>query len=853
MFRLRLPVATLALRPGVPSHQAIRPLLASTRQRVKHGAVVRKVWESTSPIIDEKDKDDGHIGVKPNETIIFFDNLFPLKLSSILNRVWKTDRDMAQVLQRFETSSLGIMDPIRLVKNAIPKDMQLRATEILPRLKDGGAFVKFEHSAALDVGSTEETLINKLNDRPIKPWFSPFRGIKAHLVRGTPWLEDLYRYPSNLVKIEFVAPEPGAEPMELSEEKLYTLFRRYGKIADIIPQAQDNKATPRFAYLAFPMMRDAIMARNCMHGFVVGEALGGGKMGTRLRMSYEKRVKAHSIWNWLTNHPRIVVPAIAALIAGISVIVFDPIRQFFIELHIQHSLRFTESRVYKWFKSQTDQLNITKKSSPHDDLSAVWNHRRDLIDQLRSWLDGSSDTFIVVTGPKGSGKKEMVMDQSLEGRKDVLTIDCRPIVEARGEAGTIRRLAAAVGYRPIFSWANSMSSMIDLAVQSTTGVKAGFSETLESQLNKILYTTTAALKKVSLSGRSKRDKDANLSDDAYLESHPERRPVIVIDNFLHKSEDKGIVYEKVAEWAASVVQNNIAHVIFLTNDSSYTKSLAKALPDRVIRSVSLGDLDPDVAKNFVMSRLDEEAAADEKEKKKEKRDGEEVKPTKLDLAGLDESIETMGGRLTDLEFLTRRIKTGQTPKQAVDEIVNETASEIVKMFLLGKASGEERKWSTQQAWVLVKSLAKEPTLRYHQVLLSPAFTSSMTQSAKDGETALESLTNSELIAVQYTRGRPTTITAGKPLNQAAFSVLQNDRVLRAKMDLAVLTENAKVEAQSIDKYEKELSLLGGLPKQTNETTSRINYLLGKMNSSQDKIVQFDSEMSDLKKILNKEY
>lgn len=62
---------------------------------------------------------------------------------------------MADVLQRFETSSLGIMDPIRLVKNAIPKDMELRATEILPRLKDGGAFVKFEHSAALDVGATE--------------------------------------------------------------------------------------------------------------------------------------------------------------------------------------------------------------------------------------------------------------------------------------------------------------------------------------------------------------------------------------------------------------------------------------------------------------------------------------------------------------------------------------------------------------------------------------------------------------------------------------------------------------------------------------------------------------------------
>ena len=248
-----------------------------------------------------------------------------------------------------------------------------------------------------------ETLVSKLIERPLKPWFNPFRGIKARLVRGSPWLEDLYRYPTNLVKVEYVAPESGKEPEELSEEVIYALFRKYGKIADIIPQAKDDKTSPRYAFVAFPMMRDAIMARNCMHGFVVNESLGGGKNGTRLRMSYEKRLKPHNIWNWLTSHPRLVIPALAALIAGISVIIFDPIRQFFIKIHIQHSLRFTESRVYKWFKTQTDNLNITNNRSSSDDLSEVWNHRRDLIDQLRNWFDGSSDTFIVVTGPKGSG------------------------------------------------------------------------------------------------------------------------------------------------------------------------------------------------------------------------------------------------------------------------------------------------------------------------------------------------------------------------------------------------------------------------------------------------------------------
>lgn len=52
---------------------------------------------------------------------------------------------MEDLLKRFENSSLGIMDPINLVKRAIPKSVPMKVTEIVPRLKDGGAFVKFSH------------------------------------------------------------------------------------------------------------------------------------------------------------------------------------------------------------------------------------------------------------------------------------------------------------------------------------------------------------------------------------------------------------------------------------------------------------------------------------------------------------------------------------------------------------------------------------------------------------------------------------------------------------------------------------------------------------------------------------
>jgi hypothetical protein len=702
-------------------------------------------------------------------------------------------------------------------------------------------------------------MLNKmLEENPVKPWYSPFRGIKAGLVQGVPWLEDLARFPKNRLRIEFTPPNPSDTAVELSQETLFSLFRKYGKIVELTSQAADSKVLPKFAYVDFFMVRDAVLARNCMHGFVVGEVLGGGKNGTKLRISFEQRVKAHHIWDWITNHPRIVIPVIAALIAAITVVVFDPIRQFFIKAHVQHKFNFSDSRLYKWFQRQTnDILSFRSQKTEQAGLNALWNHRKDILDAINTWLLETAETFIVVQGPRGSGKKELILDQALKDRENVLVIDLKPIVEARNESTTIKKLANAVGYRPVFSWANNLSSMIDLAVQSTTGVKSGFSETVEAQIVKILQTTAAALQEVSLDRRKKDVKDQRLAPDAYLEAHPERRAVVVIDNFLYKNDDKTLVDDKIAEWAAALVQSNIAHVIFLTNDTSYSKSLSKSLPDRVFRQLALGDLSPSVAKKYVLSHLDlndqilaTNSGYTEEEKQKIREQGHYRK----DLGELDGCIEALGGRLTDLEFLARRLKAGQSPKRAVAEIIEQSASEILKMFLLSSRdpNDSDRRWSTEQVWYLIKEIAKKESLRYNEVLLANTFASSTAPGVADGEAVLESLANAELITVTSHKGRPQTIRAGKPVYHAAFNMLLQDHVLKAKMDLAVLTELAKVETKIIDKVESELSLLGSLPKQPYETSGRINYLLKKLQTSQTKIVEFEKEMANLKKTLSQE-
>lgn len=681
-------------------------------------------------------------------------------------------------------------------------------------------------------------------------------------MNGVPWLEDLLRFPKARLRVEFCPKEPGNEAVELPQETLYTLFRRYGKIIDITPQPFDSKVVPKYAYVDFALIRDAIMARNCNHNFIVQEGSGGGKGGTKLRLSYEQRAKAHHTWDWVTNHPRIIIPILAALVAAVTVAIFDPIREFFIKAHVQRSFNLSNSRLYKWFQRQTsDILSLRPHAGEAAGMNALFTHRKDVIDQVQTWLMETADTFIVVQGPRGSGKRELIMEQALMGRRDVLVIDCKPIVEARGESGTIKKMAAEVGYRPVFGWANNLSSLIDLAVQSTTGVKAGFSETLDSQLAKILQTTAAALKEVSLADHKRDPKDSGLSDDAYLEAHPERRAVVVIDNFLHRNEDGSIVSEKMADWAAAIVQSNIAHVIFLTNDSSYSKSLSKSLPDRVFRQVALGDLSPEIARKFVVGHLDAADAVAPTESEDGSNAADEEAPLSdtqrwRDLRELDGCIDVLGGRLTDLEFLARRLKTGQSPTHAVSEIIDQSASEILKMFLLATSApspGEgDRRWSVEQAWYLVKEIAAKGSLRYNEVLLSNTFTSSTTPGAGSGEAALEGLAGAELISVTSHRGRPQTIRAGRPVYQAAFSMLTGDTALAARMDLALLAELAKVEAKNIDKAEAELSLLGSLPRQPAQTADRVRYLLAKLQGSHAKIAEYEAQMAGLKKTLSQE-
>jgi hypothetical protein len=224
-------------------------------------------------------------------------------------------------MKRVNSPAVSAADPVKIIQSS---KAAISVTEVLPRFKEGGAFIKFTYHSGTSANDVESMVKTYLKDTRIRPWWNPFQRMRANMVHGKPWVEDLYRLPSTKVKVEFLPPTPGGEAAELSQEQLYSFFRPYGKLADITSQPSDSKVLPKFAYLEFAGVKRAIMAKNCLHGLVVSEAEGGGKSGTMLRLSYEAKQKTNWIKDWLFGHPRIVIPALAAIIAGITVAIFDP-------------------------------------------------------------------------------------------------------------------------------------------------------------------------------------------------------------------------------------------------------------------------------------------------------------------------------------------------------------------------------------------------------------------------------------------------------------------------------------------------------------------------------------------------
>lgn len=111
----------------------------------------------------------------------------------------------------------------------------------------------------------------------------------------------------------------------------------------------------------------------------------------------------------------------------------------------------------------------------------------------------------------------------------------------------------------------------------------------------------------------------------------------------------------------------------------------------------------------------------------------------------EEAIQKLGGRLTDLETLIQKMRSGQDINEAVNDIIARSASELVKNCFGDDA--EEAKtlsWTREQVWYLVKQLSKQKELSYAELLAGGPF--------KDNEKALRALEQAEVIMIMHREG-----------------------------------------------------------------------------------------------------
>lgn len=266
--------------------------------------------------------------------------------------------------------------------------------------KDGGAIVTFSFQST-DAAKTQvaKDLIHRINEyiaqENIVAKFN-FRTVRAFLVKGTPFMEDLIaRYPTQRLRIEF-----QGDPVNL--ETLYRQLRPYGRIFDlsIYPNPHISKDPARYAIAQFTRVRYAASARNCLHGNILD--------GTRLNILYERQLRTNVVKDWLVSHPRITVPVLAATLAGVTYIIFDPIRVFFITSKATQRFNPQEYALYRWLRSETWAKLMPVGPGSQLDGPSIWAHDVEKTEKLKSWLAERPETFVLVTGHKGSGKSALV-------------------------------------------------------------------------------------------------------------------------------------------------------------------------------------------------------------------------------------------------------------------------------------------------------------------------------------------------------------------------------------------------------------------------------------------------------------
>ncbi|KAJ1906129.1 mitochondrial escape protein 2 [Coemansia sp. IMI 209127] len=729
---------------------------------------------------------------------MFISKLFPLKTGRLDIRPLIMSRNLDAMEKR--------------VAGLIPQDMPnvFSVDKIEPHSRDGGSVVYFTFDKADGQGSAAdiaERLVDVVDSHLAATrhgnWFN-FGPARSFPVKGVPFYEDIVRLlPSKKVRVEFVGPD-------LTLEQIYKEFRAFGRILDIEHQPSSSKDTPRWAIVHFVRLHSATSARNCLHGYVVN--------ATKLILSYVKDNTENAIVQWIKDHSKFTIPLAAAALIAVIYAVFDPIREFFVDNKITH--RFDLDRIPLLGNARRAAMNrIMRRGSgaePGEEMSA-WSGVANQCDRLTSILDEPPESFIVVSGPHGSGKTS-VIQKALQRKKYQIVIDANTLAAQHSEVEQMSALAREVGWWPVFNSIISITNAINMMITATTGGNAGISATPESQVRRILdclalvlarirHERLAALK-AETTKRQQKNGGANDPAIAPLPQTlpPEDVPVIVLDNFM----DKSIAFTPaVLEWAADVVDAGLAHFIFTTNNISGFHEVQRAQPQRAASLISLSDSSPVGAIALLQQQLAPSFPARAEEASPETSsdvtDSEIAEyQRRLDMVSSDriaQAASVLGGRLEDLHVFVQKVRAGETLDGALEDIIQRSITEVRRYaFADDSEVGQcEHTWTPEQFWCILTELAACESIEYDRIRNSPLFAGN--------DKALLGLAEAQLITMVYDNDRPARILPGRPVYSTSFKRILDAPGFASTMVMKMNKKYIELETAKIHKAEEELSLL----------------------------------------------
>ncbi|KAJ1643088.1 mitochondrial escape protein 2, partial [Coemansia asiatica] len=713
---------------------------------------------------------------------LFIDKVFPLKMSMLDIRPYLMNRSDKAMKTK--------------VANLIPPDLpyQFAVSQIEPHKRDGGSIVFFtfsaepRHEEAKRVGKELVDTIDSYlaSSARGRNWFD-FAPTRSLPVKGVPFYEDIVRMmPSKRVRVEFDGPD-------LTVEQLFKEFRQFGKIVDIETQPTSCKDTPRWAIVHFARLRAATSARNCVHGDVLGT--------TRLQLSYVREQHENLLLKWIREHQKFIIPlGAAALIAAIYAI-FDPIREFCVENKITGRFDLSKMPLIGGVR-QAAIRNIlrrghTDSAGAIDQEVSAWTGLVEQRERLAAFLNEPPESFIVVSGPHGSGKTAVV-EQATQDKQYRIVIDANKLGSQHSELEQMTMLARQLGWWPVFNSIIGITNTIDLMVAATTGSKAGISATPESQVRRILETVALVLNKI------RQNTQKNMANSGSEQSSPSKTqppatvPVIVLDNFM----DKDIPFTKVIlEWAASVVEAGLAHCVVTTSGISGYHEIQRAQPQRAASLISLDDATPMGAISLLQKQLSSLSYAQQQQ---EEDDEDQGNLSSADMATSDEiamAAGVLGGRLEDLQLFVQKVQAGENPSSALEDIIQRSITEIRKYaFANDSEVGQcEHTWTPEQFWYLLTELAHHDSVEYDRMRNSALFAGN--------DVALLGLAEAQLITMTYDNDRPSRIRPGRPVYGAAFDRILEDPGFASSMSIKMNKKFVELETAKIRTAEEELALL----------------------------------------------